>query len=35
MNIDGEYFNIVKPIELRVREHKDFPQGKIKFLSKI
>lgn len=34
MNIDGEYFNVIKPYEIRVRTHKDFPQGVIKFLSK-
>jgi hypothetical protein len=34
MNVDGEYFNIVKPVELRVRPDKNFPQGVIKFLAR-
>jgi len=34
LNIDGEYFNVVKARELRVRSNKKFLDGKVKFLYK-
>ncbi len=35
MNVDGEYYNIVKPKELRVRLAKKYNGGKLKFLQKL
>jgi diacylglycerol kinase family enzyme len=34
LNIDGEYYNVVKPIEMRIRLCKTINNGKIKFLAK-
>ncbi len=34
LNIDGEYYQIVKPREIRIRQSNKFPNGKIKFLMK-
>lgn len=35
MNIDGEYYNIVKPLELRIRIAKRINNGRVKFLQNI
>lgn len=34
MNVDGEYIQIIRPKELRVRSHKHFPRGAIKFIGR-
>jgi len=34
-NADGEYFNIVKPLSMKIRRNKNFLDGKVKFLSRI
>jgi len=35
MNVDGEFYHIVKPIELRIRQSSTFPNGTLRFLKKI
>jgi len=34
LNIDGNYYHIVKPLEMRVRLNTKYPQRKLKFLCK-
>jgi hypothetical protein len=34
MNVDGEFYQIIKPVELRIRESNTFPNGTLKFLKK-
>jgi hypothetical protein len=34
MNIDGEFYQIIKPIEIRVTESSTFKNGSLKFLMK-
>lgn len=35
MNIDGKYYHIVKPREIRIRIADKINEGKLKFLQKI
>lgn len=35
LNIDGEYYHIVKPNELRIRLAKQLNGGKLKFVQKL
>jgi len=35
MNIDGEYYHIVKPLEVRVRSSHNYPDSRVRFLQKI
>ena len=35
MNIDGEFYQIIKPLELRIRQSPTFQNGTLKFLMKV
>jgi len=35
MNIDGEYYQIIKPKEIRIRQSSNFPNGTLRFLKKV
>ena len=35
LNLDGEFYNIIKPIEMRIRLAKRINNGKLKFLKKF
>jgi hypothetical protein len=35
LNLDGEYFHIIKPIELRIRLNRKLSKGNVLFLGKI
>jgi len=34
LNVDGEYYQLEHPIELKIRKSKKFVEGQIKFLAK-
>ena len=34
LNVDGEYYHIVKPVEMRIRLNKRLSNGNIKFIRK-
>ena len=34
MNLDGEFYNIVKPLEMVIQKSNKFANGKLKFLLK-
>ena len=34
MNIDGEFYYIVKPKQLRIRQSRAYPNGQLNFLKK-